>query len=202
MADIIDWPDHLRPQAVDWPVPVVPQMMARSAFDGSTQAQTLGVPRWGFSAVVGTVSAELAPQWEALFTRLRGMVNRVRVHDWRREAPLGPATGTPTVRVAAAGNTLQTQGWAASVSGILLPGSYLGVNGELKRLVLPASSDSSGWATLTFEPPLRAAPTVGTALVLTKPKALFLMTTPNPGVTQEGARHRGPTVAFEEVFSA
>jgi hypothetical protein len=29
-----------------------------------------------------------------------------------------------------------------------------------------------------------------------------VMTTPNPGVTQEGARHRGPTVAFEEVFSA
>jgi hypothetical protein len=202
MADIIDWPDHLRPQAVDWPVPVVPQMMARSAFDGSTQAQTLGVPRWGFTAVVGPVSAELAPQWEALFARLRGMVNRVRVHDWRREAPLGPATGTPTVLAAAMGNTLQTQGWAANVPGILLPGSYFSVNNELKRLVLPASSDATGWATLTFEPPLRAAPQVGLPLVLTKPKALFVMTTPNPGVAQEGARHRGPTVAFEEVFAA
>jgi hypothetical protein len=200
MADIIDWPDHLRPQAVDWPAPVVPQMMARSALDGSAQAQVLGAPRWGFSAVVGPVTAELAPQWEALFRRLRGMTNRVRVHDWRRELPLGPATGTPTVRVAAAGDQLQTQGWAPNVAGILLPGTYFGVNGELKCLDLAATSDASGRATLSFYPPLRVAPAVGTALVLVKPKALFVMTTQQPSVAQDGARHRGPTVAFEEVW--
>ena len=204
MPDIIDWPTALRPGTVDWPVPVVPQRGGRSAFDGSVQAQLLGAPRWTFEVSTGVMKLDEAPQWEALVQRLRGRVNRVRAWDWRREQPLTKAPGalgSPTVRVDATGNTVQTQGWTPSITGILLAGSRFSVNGELKSLSVDADSDSSGRATLSFEPPLRATAPAGGALVLVKPTALFILTTDKPSSAQQGARMLGMSLAFEEVFA-
>jgi hypothetical protein len=199
MADIIDWPDALRPASVDWGL-FVPQMVGRSAFDGSAQATTLGPPRWFFTANTGAMRRAEVPLWEAFIDRLQGGTNRARAHDWRREAPLGVATGTPLVRVSAAGATLATKGWTPGVTGILLAGSYFSVGGELKRLTLDASSDGSGHATLTFKPPLRAAPAVDVPLVLAAPTALFMLTTERPSLQQDGARFPGATYSFMEDF--
>jgi hypothetical protein len=201
MATIIDWPEALRPASVEWSL-AIPQAGARSTFDGSLQTQPMGPPRWEFSIAVGPVTREDAVQWEVFLRRLRGRMNRARAWDWRREAPLGVATGTPTVRVASAGATLQTEGWTPSTAGILLAGSYFSVHGELKLLLQDASSDASGRATLAFEPPLRDTAPVGAALVLAKPTAVFVLTTERPAVVQDGARHRGPTLTFEEDVQA
>ncbi len=198
MALIIDWPTALRPATVDWGL-TIPQMMGRSAFDGTVQAQTMGAPRWVFSITTGVVRHDEVPLWEALVDQLDGAVNRVRCWDWRREAPIGPATGTPVVRVSAAGVSLATEGWTPGVAGILQAGSYVGVNGELKRLVVTANSDGSGRATLVLRPPLQAAPPVATPLVLIKPTALFVMTSQRPSMQQQGARSTGMTLAFEQV---
>lgn len=200
MASIIDWPAALRPASVDWGL-IVPQEVARSTFDGSMQAATLGPPRWAFTLTTGPIKLADVPLWEALVDQLFGGVNRLRVWDFRREAPLGVATGTPTVRVSATGSTLATQGWTASTAGILLAGSYFGVNGELKRLTVDAASDGSGRATLSFVPPLRAAPAVSAALTLTKPKALFVLTSERPSFAQQGSRVPSVTLAFEEAFA-
>lgn len=198
MPTTIDWPAALRPNSVEWGL-VVPQRMQRSAFDASAQAQTLGAPRWQFTITTGVIRLAEVPWWEAFTDQLDGMVNRVRAWDWRREVPLGVATGTPTVRVAGAGASILTQGWTANVTGILLQGAWVGVNGELKRVSLDANSDSLGRATLSIKPPLRAALTVGLPLTLVKPKALFVMTTPKPAFTQEGSRAKSVTLSFEEV---
>lgn len=201
MADIIDWPDTLRPHSVDWGL-FVPQMVGRSAFDGSAQATTMGPPRWFFSVDTGAMRRAEVPLWEAFIDRLQGGTNRARAHDWRREAPLGVATGTPLVRVSAAGATLATKGWTPSTAGILLAGSYFGVNGELKRLVLDAASDGSGDATLTFKPPLRAAPAVDLPLTLAMPTALFMLVSERPSMPQQGARFPGTSYSFMEDFGA
>lgn len=201
MPTTIDWPIALRPATVAWGLHV-PQRMGRSTFDGSVQAQTIGPPRWEFTITTGVIRPDEVPAWEAFTDQLDGAVNRVRAWDWRREEPLGPATGTPTVRVAATGGSaLFTEGWTPGVAGILLAGSYfgVGVNGELKRLAATVASDGSGRATLTFRPPLRGTAAVGTPLVLAKPTALFVMTSGKPDFTQEGARTRGATLSFQEV---
>lgn len=198
MPTTIDWPDALRPATVEWGL-LVPQRMGRSVFDGSVQAQTIGMPRWEFTITTGVILASEVPAWEAFTDQLEGAVNRVRAWDWRREAPLGVATGTPTVRVASTGASLQTEGWTPSIAGILLAGSYLGINGELKRLSATIDSDSLGRATITFAPPLRALAPVGTPLLLVKPKALFVMTSGKPNFRQEGARTTGATLTFQEV---
>ena len=195
-----DWPVALRPASVEWGL-VVPQRMGRSAFDGSVQAQTLGAPRWVFTITTGAMKREEVSQWEGYFQLLRGMVNRARVWDWRREAPLGPATGSPVVRLAGSGVTISLEGWTASVPIILKAGSYMGINGELKRLSVDMGSDGAGRSVATFEPPLRAIAPVGGAIVLIKPPALFVMTTERPVFRQEGARSLGGTFSFEEVFA-
>lgn len=199
MALIIDWPVALRPASVDWGM-VHSQYLGRSTFDNSVQAQTLGAPRWAFTITTGVLRHDEVPAWEALIDQLDGQVNRVRCWDWRREAPLGPATGaSPRVRATSTGVTLLTQGWAANVPDILRAGSYIGVNGELKRLVANASSDAIGYATLLVRPPLRAAAPPDAALQLVKPTALFVMTTQRPSMPQQGARSTGWTLSFEEV---
>ncbi len=197
MADIIDWPEALRPESVDWGL-FFPQAEGRSAFDGSTQAGTMGAPRWFFTATTGPMKGSEVPEWEAFIGRLRGKVNRARVWDWRREAPLGVATGTPTVRVAGSGASLALQGWTPNVAGILLAGSYMGINGELKRLSVTVDSDSLGRCTVQFEPPMRFAVGVGVAVELVKPTAKFVMASERPAFSQKGARHAGATFTFEE----
>jgi hypothetical protein len=197
MPTVIDWPVNLRPASVEWGM-AIPQRMAVSTFSGSGQASVFGAPRWVFTINTGVIRAAEVPDWEAFLDQLDGMSNRVRAWDWRREQPLGPATGTPTVRVAGGGTSLQTQGWAPNINGVLLRGSYMGINDELKRLSGSINSDSLGRATITFRPPTRANVPVGTPLVLVKPTAKFYMTTERPVFRQDGARHPPVSLSFEE----
>jgi hypothetical protein len=197
MAEVFDWPVALRPKSVQWEL-VIPQRVGRSAFDASAQASIMGAPRWAATITVGVLRPDEVPEWEGLLDRLDGAGNRVRLWDWRREAPLGVATGAPVVRVAALGPSLEVEGWTANVLGILRTGSYFSVNGELKRLSLTADSDSLGRTTLQFRPALRFLPPVGAPLLLTKPTAKFRLLTPRIGFKQDGARFSGETFQFEE----
>lgn len=192
-----DWPEALRPASVAWRL-IVPQLSGRSSFDGSTQADTMGAPRWAFSVTLGPRKISETPAWEAFFDRLRGQVNRVRAWDWRREAPLGVATGAPVVRVAGTGASLALEGWTPSTSGILLAGSWFSVNGELKRLSVSMASDGSGRSTALFEPPLRAQAPVGAPLLLVKPTSTFVMVSDPPEWEQVGARATPVSMSFEE----
>lgn len=196
MADF-DWPDALRPASVDWGL-ITPQVSGRSAFDSSTQATTLGPGRWAFTITTGPIKRDMAAEWEAFVLKLRGRVNRVRCWDWRRELPLGVATGAPTVRLAASGATAEVQGWTPNVPNILKAGSYLGIYGELKMLTDTASSDAAGRTLLKFEPPLRSTAPAGTVVVLVKPKAMFRLTSERPSMAQNGAKVPGQTYTFEE----
>ena len=196
MAITFDWPEALRPARVEWDR-ILTQTLATSMLNGQSQAQTFGAPRWKVDITTGPLKRDLVPQWEALIDQLDGSVNLARIWDWRREAPLGVASGAPTVRLAASGLSVASQGWTPNVTGILLAGSWLGINGELKRLTASVNSDSLGRATLPFWPPLRhQAPATG-AIVLTKPTALFKLISATAAV-QEGGRHPGFTLSLEE----
>lgn len=197
MPTVHDWPAALCPATLDWAL-VVTQLGGRSVFDGSVQTQVMGVPRWACSMTTGPLRPAEVPLWEALVDKLDGMANRVRLWDMRRPNPLGVATGTPVVRVDSTGTALETEGWTASTPGILLRGSYVKVNGELKRTVADAGSDSLGRATLQIRPPLRALAAVGQPLTLVMGTAKFVLMTDRPNFRQEGSRSAGVTLAFEE----
>lgn len=199
MPSIIDWPLALRPASVEWSL-ITPQWLGRSPFDGTVQAQVLGAPRWAFTVTLGTLRRSEAAQWEAFLHRLRGMANRTRAWDWRREAPLGPAPGTPVLAAAASGASATIGGWTPSTF-LMSAGSWLGINGELKMLTADLTSNGAGQAVASFEPPLRATAPSGGAVVLAKPTAVFVMTSERTSFTQQGGRApQGGTLTFEESF--
>lgn len=199
MPQILDWPPALRPAEVDWGL-LVPQEVQRG-IDGSPQVDIVGAPRWRVMISTGPLRRDEVPEWEAWVDRLRGGVNRARIWDWRREAPLGPAGGAPIVTFGGTGNSLVTQGWTLSTQKILKAGSWVGLNGELKRLSQSINSDGGGVATITFEPPLRSAVPANAPLLLVKPTALFIMDGDPPSMKQQGARFPGLSLTFEEVFA-
>jgi hypothetical protein len=82
----------------------------------------------------------------------------------------GIATGTPLVKGAGqTGRTVNTDGWTATQTGILLMGDFIKFNGQDKvyMVTADANSDGSGNATLTIEPALMASPADNEPIVVT-----------------------------------
>lgn len=206
---VIDWPDTsaMRPESVEWSPSVVPELVGTSAFNQSTQATVMGAGYWVVTVTIGARRRTEVPAWEAFIAQMSETRNRIRFWDWRWEAPRGVATGTPVVSGAnQTGRALVTSGWTSSTAGLLLPGDYVGLTDasgkQLRRVIAQADSNGGGVATLQLDQPVRLSPTNGSAVVLTKPTALFVCTTDKAarGFRQDGARHRGPTLSFTEVF--
>jgi hypothetical protein len=112
----------------------------------------------------------------AFLIALRGSAGRFLL--WNLAAPKirGIGTGTPVaVNSGSTKTSLKTSGWTASKSGILLPGDYIGCNGELKIVTDSVDSDSSGDATITVEPPFRTIPSDDDAITTDKPTATFML---------------------------
>jgi hypothetical protein len=64
-----------------------------------------------------------------------------------------------------------------SANNLLLPGDWIGINMELKRVSAPLNSDSSGNGVLQFTPPLRASPANNDPIVINAPMGRFIMST-------------------------
>lgn len=168
--------------------------------------QTVELPgaRWIASITWTDLTGEERRTIKAWLARLRGQAGRFRIHDMSHPAPAGSgAVGAVTVSGAGqTGVSLVTTGWPASASGLLLLGDYIGVNGELKLITAATSSNGSGVATLTFEPPLRASPPDGSVITLDKPSAVFKLANDE----QDNMPIRAPyysdlTIECEEAWS-
>lgn len=205
MPEIV-WPDTpaMRPASVEWSPAVLPEFLSRSAFNQYTQSQVLGAAYYVVKVTIGPRRRSEVPAWEAFIAQFADSRNRVRLWDWRWEAPRGVGTGAPLV--AGAGQTgaaIATDGWTPSTAGILLPGDWVGIGAELRRVVAQADSDAGGAATLQLDQPVRTSPADNLVISVVKPTSLFVCTTDkrSRGFIQEGARHRGPTLEFQEVFA-
>ena len=72
------------------------------------------------------------------------------------------------------GSGLYTKGWPASTSGLLLTGDYFEINGELKQLTAPVSSDAAGLAYMQFRPSLAGAPADNDPIIVYEPFGRFI----------------------------
>jgi hypothetical protein len=171
------WPALTRklPAQFDWQL-VSNTQSFQSPLSGAIQTVEMPGARWAAQFTLNVLDANDAATWRAFTAQLRGQSGRFALWNMARPTPRGIATGTPVVSGAGqSGNTLTTSGWTASTAGILKAGDFIGVNGELKILVLDATSNGAGQATLAFEPPLRSSPANGAAIVTNKPTATFKM---------------------------
>lgn len=199
----LTWPASLpRPSGLTFSLKPNSQSF-QSPLTKTTQTMEMPGARW--VAVVTwseLVRAEIRTL-RAFLAQLRGRAGRVYLWDMSMETPEGVATGTPLVMGAAqVGSSLVTDGWTASVTGILLTGDYIGVGGELKTLIADANSNASGQATLVFEPPLRASPADNAAITLIKPTCIFRLLDDDQDNIPIQAPLRGSiTLTFEEAFA-
>lgn len=171
----LTWPTLSRrlPNQFDWALQSNTQSFT-SPLSGAVQTVEMPGARWVVSFSLGALDAADAALWRAFTAQLRGQAGRFYLWNMARPAPRGIATGTPVVSGAGqSGNTLVTTGWTPGTSGILKAGDFFGVNGELKMCVLDATSNGSGVATLTFEPPLRSSPADALTITTVKPTATF-----------------------------
>lgn len=201
---IIDWPASplMRPSSVQW-AQVLPEAVASSVFNQSTQSVVLGQAYWVVTLGIGPRRLTEVQAWEAFLAQLVNTRNRVRLWDWRLEAPRGLGGAPWMAGGGQTGTSINTAGWTPSQAGVLRAGDWAGIAGQLRKVVADATSDAFGVATLTLDQPLRSSPADGTLLSLAKPTALFICTTDKRarGFVQDGARARGPTLEFMEVFA-
>jgi hypothetical protein len=133
------------------------------------------------NGIDGTVVAEFDPSDWTSGTTWTADTGEV----WTINSSGSPSIGIvsvsdPTVQGASqTGNSLATEGWKNNATGLLLPGDYFGVNGELKIVTAQADADNYGNATLNFRPPLRSSPADGAVLDLVQPTTEFMLTGPD-----------------------
>lgn len=79
------------------------------------------------------------------------------------------------------GSTLAVDMLPASTAGLLLPGDWVAVGLELKRVTAPLNSDGSGNGTLQFSPPLRASPADNDPVIVNQPLGRFILSSSENG---------------------
>lgn len=197
----LSWPAAWQPTAFE--MRVVPNTRGfTSPYNGSTQVLDLGGERWSATFTLPPVNnrADGAAR-EALFDRLAGGINDVALWHMRHPTPRGTLTdapvawaitdggsawpvtnsgsawpitdGTLVLRSAVAAGA-QTATLQSRPGRTALAGDMLGLAGELKRVVVDATADSSGQLAITFTPRARVAwAAYSTAIVTTRPTATF-----------------------------
>jgi hypothetical protein len=130
-----------------------------------------GAQRWAIEAAYppNLTRAELAPIF-AFAIAQRGQYEIFTLIPpalW--STARGVHTGAPKVLLAGqTGRTINTDGWSASVSGILLRGDFVKFSGHDKiyMVTADANSDASGTAALTIEPALIVSPADNESLIV------------------------------------
>lgn len=171
---LVPWPDQF-----DFSL-LSNTQISQSPLSGSVQTLELPGARWGATLTFNNVPKDDAATLEAFLVQLRGQANRFRLWNYERPNVRGTGAGTPVVSGSGqTGYTLNTKNWNPGDT-VLLPGDMIGINGELKMVTAAATADANGLAAVQFEPPLRASPGDGTAIITEQPTATFILTDPKP----------------------
>jgi hypothetical protein len=108
-------------------------------------------------------------------------------------------TTASTGTVPASGATaMHVKGLPASTNGLLLPGDWFEINGELKQCAAPLNSDAAGLGYLQFEPPLVRAPANDDPVIVTDPMGKFLVS--NIQIQNEFGTQAVVTYDLEHIY--
>ena len=147
-----------------------------SQLSGVVQSVAMPGSRWIATLQWAFLRRAEADRIQSLLVQMRGRTNRLVLWNVARPTVLGVGGGSPLVNGAGqTGSTINIDGLPASTSGIYIAGDFLGIGGELKMVTATVNSNGSGQASVSFEPPLRAAPADNSAIVTTQPTAKFML---------------------------
>lgn len=173
---------------------------SESQFSFKVQKQRHSGQRWEFDLEFPPMTQSEAAEWEAFLLSLNGQEGTVMVEDPDRKAPLGAATGTPTVSGAhAAGvNSLTTTGWTTSTANILKAGDRIQIGNHMYTILGDQNSDASTNATFDIWPRLREAQSGGESITTSNCKTKMRLSTNSMSWDTNSLGHFGLTLTFVE----
>ena len=167
----ITYPSTPKPSGMSWRL-VMPSQTNVSDWTGRRQTIASGRGWWEcqitLPPIVGTTNVNA---WRSFIAKARGRANDFQI-------PVDPiaqsaSTATPLINGASqTGRTLATDGWPVSTT-VLVAGQYVTINNQLLQLTENVTSNGSGVATLTFEPPIRVSPADNAAIEYKNPYCLM-----------------------------
>lgn len=155
--------------------------VAESEFTFEAQVQEHDGVAWELQGTLELLTRDQAAEYNAFVKALKGRVGTFLFSPSGFGTARGVATGTPLVNGAdQTGNTLITDGWTISQTGILKNDDYFqlgsGSTATLHSVVNgDADSDGSGNATFDFAPKIVTAPADNAAITVANPVGKFRM---------------------------
>lgn len=170
----ITYPSTPKPQGMSWRL-LMPAQTNVSDWTGRRQTLASGRGWWEcqitFPPIVTTASIN---PWRSFIAKARGAANDFQV-PVDPATPQSSSTATPLVNGAGqTGRTLNTDGWPLSTT-VLQAGQYVTINNQLLQLTENVTSNGSGVAVLTFEPPVRVSPADNAAIEYKNPYCLMYL---------------------------
>ena len=193
----ITFPSDPAAQAVSWTL-VQPAQTNVSQWTGARQ--TLGSNRgwweceYTLPPIVGTTNAN---PWRAFLAKTQGQANDFQVSV----DPVAQSTSSATPRINGAGQTgrsLVTDGWPTSTT-VLQAGQYVTINNQLLQLTANVTTNASGQATITFEPPIRTSPADNALIEFKNPYCLMYLKE-KPAISVEAGYVYSLSLSLRESF--
>lgn len=146
----------------------------RSPFTGRRQVVTSAFALWQFEGNVVPLQGTDAGEVRAFLVQLKGQANTFRLPIPASDFPLSNYNGTPGVVGASGqfGTSIATVGWTPNRT-LFRKGDYFTIEDQLKVATVDINSNSSGNATLFFEPATRGV-VAGAAAISYSPPTVYL----------------------------
>lgn len=179
----ITFPSTPKPESMSWKL-VQPAQNNISGWSGARQVLASNRGWWECEVVlppiVGTAKFNA---WRSFTAQMRGMVNDAQI-------PVDPTAQSAIANTMSVNGSGQT-GRSINVDGlpnsttVLTAGQFVTINYQLLQLTANVTSNGSGQATLTFEPPIRSAPSDNAVVEFKNPYCLmYLVQEPTYSVTK------------------
>lgn len=151
--------------------------VARSPYTHATQVQEFNGQSWSADVMYPEMTRAEAEKFNAFLLALMGQKGTFYLGDPLAKEPRGNAGGTPRVNGSGqTGNSIITDGWTPSVTGILLMGDFIQIGQRLYKVLTDANSDGSGNATLDIWPRLNESPADNETVVTENCRGIFRLT--------------------------
>ena len=169
----VTFPSTPKPNGMAWRL-VMPSQTNISEWTGRRQTIASGRGWWECQlSLPPIVTSTRVNAWRSFIAKARGRANDFQI-------PVDPtaqsaSAATPLVNGASqTGRTLATDGWPVSTT-VLVAGQFVTIGNQLLQLTENVTSNVSGVATLTFEPPIRVSPADNAAIEYKNPYCLMYL---------------------------
>jgi len=202
--NIYDWPTAVRPGMIRWTL-VSNAAAHKSPLSGAITTNTRPGTTWQATLQVQALKPGEIRVLESLLAKLNGLAHRVRVWHHGRETTQGVGHAGFTPRVSGAGqsgNSLNTNNWPLSTTGLMVAGDRIQIGEEQKVLTADVDSDGTGAATIEFMPPLRSSPADLLVLGTSYCTSVMMLASNNEGEITQTGYLSGTSITFIEDITA